>query len=53
VVSFTAQLLYPRGNSPWYPLNGRLGSPRASLDVVVKRKILSSCQDSNPQSSSP
>jgi hypothetical protein len=27
VVSFTARLLYPRGNFPRYPLNRRLGEP--------------------------
>jgi hypothetical protein len=24
VVSFTARILYPQGNSPWYPLDRRL-----------------------------
>jgi len=28
-------------------------SPRTGLDEVVKRKLLSPCRDSNPQSSSP
>jgi len=27
--------------------------PRGGLDAVVKRKIPSSCRDSNPRSSSP
>jgi hypothetical protein len=27
--------------------------PRAGLDAVVKRKLPSPCQDSNPQSSNP
>jgi hypothetical protein len=27
VVSFTPQLLYPQGKSPWYPLDRRLGDP--------------------------
>jgi len=38
VVSFTPQLLYPQGKSPWYPLDRRLSGPRAILDTVVKRK---------------
>jgi hypothetical protein len=29
VVSFTARLLNPQGNSPWYPLNWRLGGPQS------------------------
>jgi len=32
---------------------GGWAGPRASLDLVVKRKIPSPCRDSNPQSSSP
>jgi len=28
VVSFTPQLLYPQGKSPWYPLDRRLGGPQ-------------------------
>jgi len=37
----------PQGKSPCYPLGRRMGV-RASLDVVVKRKIPSPWQDSNP-----
>jgi hypothetical protein len=40
VVSFTLRPLYPRGNSPWYPLDRRLGGPRTSLDDVERRKIV-------------
>jgi hypothetical protein len=29
VVSFTPQLLYPQGKSPWYPLDRRLGGPQS------------------------
>jgi hypothetical protein len=29
VVSFTSRPLYPRGKSPWYPLNWRLGGPQS------------------------
>jgi hypothetical protein len=28
VVSFTPQLLYPQGKSPYYPLDRRLGGPQ-------------------------
>ena len=28
VVNFTAQLLYPWGRSPWYPLKSRVGGPQ-------------------------
>jgi hypothetical protein len=30
VVSFTPWLLYPQGKSPWYPMDWRLGGPKAS-----------------------
>jgi hypothetical protein len=40
VVSFTPLSLYLRGNSPRYPLDRRLGDPRASLDDVEKIKFL-------------
>jgi hypothetical protein len=49
VVSFTPRPLYPEGKSPWYPLDRRLGGPRAVLDAVVKRKIPSSRRESNPR----
>jgi hypothetical protein len=55
VVSFTHQLLYAQGKSPRYPLDRRLGGPRAVLDTVVKRKILSPAGNRTlePRSSSP
>jgi hypothetical protein len=49
VVSFTSRPLYPQGESPWCPLNKRLGGPRAVLDAVVKRKIPSPRRESNPR----
>jgi hypothetical protein len=49
VVSFTPQLLYSQGRSPWYPLDRRLGGPRAVLDAVVKRKIPSPYWELNPR----
>jgi hypothetical protein len=42
MVSFTPRPLYPQGKSPWYPLDRRLGGPRAVLDAVVKTKIFPS-----------
>jgi len=39
VVSFTSRPLYPQGKSSCYPLDRRLGGPRAILVMVVKRKI--------------
>jgi hypothetical protein len=41
VVSFTLWPLYSQAKNPWYPLDRRLGGPRAVLDAVVKGKILS------------
>jgi hypothetical protein len=32
--------LNPRGKSPWYPFDRRLGGPQSSPDAVEKRKIL-------------
>jgi len=29
VVSFTSQLIYPWGKTPWYPLDRRLGAPQS------------------------
>jgi hypothetical protein len=52
MVSFMPQSLYPREESPLYPLDTRLSDPRAGLDSVKKRKISFPCRDSNPSSSS-
>jgi len=49
VVSFTARPLYPHGKGPWYPLDRRLGGPRAVLDAVDQRKIPSPHRKSNPR----
>jgi hypothetical protein len=46
VVNFMPWPLYSQGKNPWYPLDRRLGEPRAGLDAVVK-KIPSPCLDSN------
>jgi hypothetical protein len=40
VVSFTPQPLYPRGKSPRYPLDRRLGGPQSRSGHVQKRKSL-------------
>jgi hypothetical protein len=48
VVDFMPWPFYFWGNSPWYPLDRRLGDPRASLDTVEKRKISCPCWGKNP-----
>jgi hypothetical protein len=48
VVSFMPWLLYPQWQGPWYLWIGGCMGPRASLNVVVKRKILSLCWDRTP-----
>jgi hypothetical protein len=45
VVSYTPLPLYPRRNSPQYPLD-RMGWPRVGLDAVQKRRNLH-CRESN------
>jgi len=37
----------PPGKEPPYPLDRKLGGPRAVLDTVLERKIPSSCLESN------
>jgi hypothetical protein len=44
-----ASTALPQGKDPWYPLDRRLGGPRAVLDAMVKRKIPSSRRESNPR----
>jgi hypothetical protein len=39
VVSFTPQLLYPRGKSPQYPLDKRLGGPQSRSRFCRMEKI--------------
>jgi hypothetical protein len=53
VVSFTPRPLYPRGKSPWYPLDRRLGGPQSRYGRGGERKISSPSRDSKPRSSSP
>jgi hypothetical protein len=43
VVSFVLRPLYPRGRSLHYPLDRRLGGPKAGLNAVTKRKNLYHC----------
>jgi hypothetical protein len=40
--------LYPRKKNPRYPLDRRLGGPRAGLDAKARRKILCFCRGSYP-----
>jgi hypothetical protein len=47
VVSLTPRPLYPKEKIPWY-IGGWVG-PRAVLDAVVKRKILSPRRELNPR----
>jgi hypothetical protein len=39
----------PQGKSAWYPLDRRLGGPRAVMNVVVNSKIPSPHRESNPR----
>jgi len=48
VVSFTHQLLYSQGKTPWHTLDGMWVGLRAGLDMMLQRKIPSPCQKSNP-----
>jgi len=38
MVRFTPRLLYPKGKSPWYPLDRGWVGPRAVPDAMVKRR---------------
>jgi hypothetical protein len=38
----------PGERGPHYPLDRRLGGPRAGLNVVAKRRIFAPCQELNP-----
>jgi hypothetical protein len=50
VVSFTPQLLYPQGKSPWYPLGRRLGGPQSCSGCSGEEKNSQSpCQELNPR----
>jgi hypothetical protein len=39
VVSFTPRPLYPRGKSPWYPLDRWLGGPQSRSELGGEEKI--------------
>jgi hypothetical protein len=47
VVSFTPQLLYPLGKSPWYPSDRRVGDPQSRSGCCGEEKIWH-CRESNP-----
>jgi hypothetical protein len=55
VVSFTPRPLYPRGRSPLYPLDRRLGGPQSRSGRHGEVKILESTgtRTSTPRSSCP
>jgi hypothetical protein len=48
VVSLTPRPLYLQGESPFNPLDRRLGGTRAVLDAVATRKITNPRRESNP-----
>jgi len=52
VLSFISWSLYPRERAPGTHWIRDWVGPKAGLDAMVKRKILSPYQDLNPQSSS-
>jgi hypothetical protein len=47
MVSFTTRPLYPQRNSPWYPLDRRLGKPQEPVWMMWKRENSWSYQDLN------
>jgi hypothetical protein len=51
VVNFTPRPLYPRGKSPRYPLDRRLGGPQSQSGRFGEMKILDPHRDSNSDSS--
>jgi hypothetical protein len=53
VVSFTPRLLYPRGKSPRYPLDRRLGGPQNRSGNYRQKKNFVTLQEIEPRSSSP
>jgi hypothetical protein len=55
VVNFTPRSLYPRGQSPRYPLDRRLGGPQSRSGQFGEEKILgpTGTRTPTPQSSSP
>jgi hypothetical protein len=51
VVSFTPRPLYPRGKSPWFPLDKRLGGPQNWSGRLGEEKILDRIGAQNSNSS--
>jgi hypothetical protein len=49
VVSFMPQPLYPQGNSPWYPLDRRLGRPQSPSGHDDEEKNSQSLPGIKPQ----
>jgi hypothetical protein len=53
MVSIMLLWLYPREKRPQYPLFRGLSGPKASEDVMEKRKICCPCQELNPDFGHP
>jgi hypothetical protein len=49
VVNFTPRPLYPQGNSPFYPLDRRLGGPQSRSEHDGEKKNCQPLPDSNPR----
>jgi hypothetical protein len=53
VVIFTSRPLYPRGKSPWFPLDRRLGGPQNRSGRHGEKKILAPTGTRTPTSGRP
>jgi len=41
------RLIYPKGKTPWFQPNRRLGGPQGSLKILGKKKLCFSHRESN------
>jgi len=53
VVSFTPRPLYPKGKSPWYPLDKRLGGPQSRPGSGGEEKYSQSLPELEPPTIQP
>jgi len=53
VVSFTPWLHCPKGRSPWYPMDRKMGGTQSQLECSGKEIISLLLPEIEPQSSSP